>query len=146
MEKSEINKKKRFDIRITNISTQYGNAKTTRIKLKAVVLKEMLNQNIIEKYGFLKSFRIPYSQEKKLPETYYGFISMADTSVHTDVLEKLKEMKIRFGNEILGFEQASSCRIPWPTNKRKAEDEEAEDHEDDVIFLGGGPWTRKEAE
>ena len=128
--------KPQYDILISNISKEFGSATTTREKLKQFLISEFVCKNLIIKYSKIHSIRMPFGQEWKQQQYYFGFLTMVNTDVHDKLLMELNEQQLIFGDVMLKFDKAATYRVPQA--RTYAIDGDSETEED---FLSGEDYT-----
>jgi RNA recognition motif-containing protein len=92
----------KLDINVQNISKQYGHPVETFEIFKATINNVFENLGLLERYGPLYNVRIPFNQDLN-NSTYFGFITMKDTSTHEALLNRLNNTSIKFGGIQLEF-------------------------------------------
>jgi hypothetical protein len=103
----------KFDINIQNISKQYGQPRDTFEILKATINNTFENLGLLDRYGPIYNVRIPFNQDLT-KNTYFGFITMKDTSTHEALLYRLNNTSFKFGGIQLEFLKGFTHR---PDNK-----------------------------
>jgi hypothetical protein len=110
---ANTNNNDKFDVNIQNISKQYGQPRETFEILKATINNTFENLGLLDKFGPIYNVRIPFNQDLN-NGSYFGFITMKDTSVHEALLNRLQHTSIKFGGIQLEFLKGFTHR---PDNK-----------------------------
>ena len=84
---------------------------------------------------------MPFGQEWKQQQYYFGFLTMVNTDVHDRLVMELNETQLIFGDVMLKFDKAASYRVPQA--RIYAIDGDTETEED---FLSGEDYKLKQME